>query len=88
MADATKLKGVVTTSSPGRDPRGADREVKPRGAARDGGHVAGAEAGAESLLELGEAWAEGEPARAQRVEHQLLLARAHERASERDPIVH
>ena len=89
LADATKLKGEVTTSSPALDPGGADGEVEAGGAARDRARRARRPSrAARARSNSGSARAERELPGAQRVEHRALLRLADQRARERDRLAH
>src|SRR5215218_8833890 len=69
LAEATKLNGVVTTSSPASTPAARIARWRPA-----------------VPLDTAEPRSEREPARAQRLDHELLLARAQERARQRDEL--
>ena len=87
MAEATNEKGEVTTSSPGSipEPRTARcNAAVPLEMARD---VRRAHPLGEALLELGDAGADTDLARAQGLEHELLLALAHHGAGEGNRLV-
>ena len=84
MAEATNENGEVTTSSPSLHADRAQRQVQCRRAARHRAGVARAEPRRERLLELRHARAERELARAQHLEHGLLLGLAEDGLGERD----
>ena len=84
MADATNENGDVTTSSPSPHADRAQREVQPGRAGRDRAGVARADARGERRLERRHARAERELARAQHLEHRLLLGLADHGLGERD----
>ena len=84
MAEATKLKGLVRTSSPGAPAERPHPEVQRGRAAGDRDRVLDPEPGGELALEALAHRPQREPARAQHLEHQLLLARAELGPGERD----
>ena len=76
MAEATKLNGLVRTSSPGPPAERPHAEVQAAVPAGDRDRVLDAEPGGEVALEALAHRAQREPARAQHLEHELLLALA------------
>ena len=84
FALAANEYGEVMTSSPGPIPAVIAEQMQARGSRGDGRRVRSADALGDELLEAVDRRPEREPARAQHLEHELLLALAEIRPRERD----